>query len=166
MTGALLFLQSLSPARLTRRSCLSVARAVLCWKPLLCWKDYRVVSRSFRGKGWEGWVGSAQELFRQGVPVDSLSAASPLPIPRSRRDTLCSRPEPPPGKSAVGVPPTPPHPLPPHNYTLPSLPLLPLGCHRNQPARSRPASRRWPSSLLFPAPQSQPPARDWSCSGR
>lgn len=82
-----------------------MARAVLCWKPLLCWKDYRVVSRSFRGKGWVGWVGSAQELFRQGVPVDSLSAASPLPIPRSRRDPLCSRPEPPPGKSAVGVPP-------------------------------------------------------------
>lgn len=38
----------------------------------------------------------------------------------------------------------------PHNYTLPSLPLLPPGCHRNQPARSRPASRRSDHPVSFP----------------
>lgn len=38
----------------------------------------------------------------------------------------------------------------PHNYTLPSLPLLPPGCHSNQPARSRPASRRSDHPVSFP----------------
>lgn len=32
---------------------------MLCWKSQLCWKDYRVVSRSVRGKERE----SAQGLF-------------------------------------------------------------------------------------------------------
>lgn len=86
--------------------------------------------------------------------------------PRSRRDPLCSRPETRHGKSAVGVSPPPPPRLQ-HNYTLPSLPLLPSGCHRNQPARTRPASRVLVAiQSPFQAPQRQPPARDWSCSGR
>lgn len=38
----------------------------------------------------------------------------------------------------------------PHNHTLPSLPLLPPGCHSNQPARSRPASRRSDHTVSFP----------------
>lgn len=38
----------------------------------------------------------------------------------------------------------------PHNYTLPSLPLLLPGCHRNQPAMSRPVSRRGDHPVSFP----------------
>lgn len=38
----------------------------------------------------------------------------------------------------------------PHNHTLPSLPLLPSGCHSNQPARSGPASRRSDHTVSFP----------------
>lgn len=44
-----------------------VCRTVLRRKPLLCWKDYGLVSLSLRGKQWEGWVESAQELFWQGA---------------------------------------------------------------------------------------------------
>lgn len=44
----------------------------------------------------------------------------------------------------MGAPPPPPH------YPLPSSPLLLPGCHRNQPARSRPAPRRGGHPVSFP----------------